>query len=297
MRRSRLAGGLVVLLIGVMFLLANMGYLDMSVWALVGRFWPALLVIGGVMLLLGVGFRWFLVVLLAALIVLGTIGGPIVYGWATGPLTNAVYVPDPDRTDVTELRVEMHLDVPMMRVLPPTSTLYRVQVGYRSASEPQVSLDVRDGTGFLTVRQALRPQTYVLSGAGTRQNVEFGFRNDLPVELWVKTGVTSTNLDLRAYDLRRMDFDTGVGNVVMRLGAPTGTVPVNVTSGVGNVELYVPRNTAVRVTADAGVGARDIGQIGNRSGDTWTDDSFGGATDRLDIRVSAGVGRVSVKRY
>ena len=47
MRANRLAGGLVILLIGLMFLLANMGVLDLSVWALVFRFWPVLLIVGG----------------------------------------------------------------------------------------------------------------------------------------------------------------------------------------------------------------------------------------------------------
>ena len=52
MRSSRVAGGLLVILVGLMLLLVNLGYMDMVVWNLLFRYWPVLLIAGGICILL-----------------------------------------------------------------------------------------------------------------------------------------------------------------------------------------------------------------------------------------------------
>jgi hypothetical protein len=294
-RIAGLAGGLIVLLLGVMFLLANLGHLDMSVWALLLRFWPLMLIIGGVVALVGGTFRWFVVVLLALAIVLGTVGAPLVRDWATGPLSHATYTPPAAAGTLASLKAEIELEVPSLRVNPPVEAAYLINIAYRGPDAPQVSFEPRGGDGHLTVRQAGRPQSYVWGASAPQQVVDLAFQAGLPLDLAIKCGVANANLDLCSYSIRSLDLSTGVGNLVVRLGQPTGSVRVQVATGVGSVHLDVPAGVAVRVVADAGIGSREI-EAGARSGDTWTDQGFEAAADRYEIKVAAGVGRVVLRR-
>ena len=40
--------GLIIILIGVLFLVNNMGWGDIDIWELVGKFWPVILIYIGV---------------------------------------------------------------------------------------------------------------------------------------------------------------------------------------------------------------------------------------------------------
>ncbi len=297
MRANRLAGGLVILLIGLMFLLANMGVLDLSVWALVFRFWPVLLIVGGLTLLVGGGFRWFLVVLLAAVIAAGTFGGPVVWGWATGPLTTETFVPQA-ATAATALEVEVDMSAPSLRVLPPTEEAYRLELGYRAARPPEVSYEDSATTGKLSIRQEAHSNTVVPGGPGLRQNLALGFSAALPLDLLFDSGASSADLDLRQYQVRSLRYHAGAGHLKLRLGQPQGPMTVDADTGAGNIEIWVPEGVGVRVVASIGVGPKQLTGAGlHRSGDTWQDDRYESATDRIEIRVSAGVGRLALTRY
>ncbi len=297
MRGNRLAGGLVILLIGLMFLLANMGRLDLSVWALVVRFWPALLIVGGITLLIGGGFRWFLVVLLVAVIVAGTFGGPVVWGWATGQLTNVTFVPE-TATTATAIEFDVDMGAPSLRVLPPTAEAYRLEVGYRAADAPVVDYTEAGGTGKLSIRQQVTGPSFTAGAGGFRQNLAFGFAAGLPLDLSFDTGAANADLDLRDYQVRSLRFDVGAGNLQFRLGRPQGTMTVDADTGAGNIEIWVPEGVGLRVVADVGLGPKQFSGAGlHKSGDTWEDDAYATAADRIEIRLSAGVGRMVLSRY
>jgi hypothetical protein len=297
MRGQRIAGGLVILLIGAMFLLANMGVMDMSVWTLVFRFWPVLLIIGGVTLLLGGGFSWFLVPLLILAIVAGTFGGPLIWGWSTGQLTTEVFTPA-EAVELTSLEFDVRMDAPSLRVLAPVPQAYRLEVGYRASADPVVDFDLTGTSGRLSLRQTSTSRVYVFGAMGSRQNLAFGFAAGIPLDLRFALGATNADLDLRPYLVRGLDLDVGAGNVQLYLGQPQGTMTVTVETGAGNIEVRVPNGVGVRLVPNVGIGAKDFGSAGLvQSGNVWQDDLYATAADRIDIRLSAGVGRVVLTRY
>lgn len=295
MRGRRLAAGLIVLLLGVMFLLGDMGAMDWNAWALLFRYWPVLLVLAGVSILLGGSFRWFVALVLLFVIVVGTVGMPWLYDWTGGPLTRVVFTPAELPAGLTLLTAQINLDVGNLTTVSPTPEAYILELGYRNALDPQCTFAVEtDGTGRLTLRQqGVRP-----SSVGLRQVLSMGFVAGLPLELSIKTGVMTANLDLSPYQLRRLDIDAGVGTLTVSLGRPEGTMVGNINSGVGTITLMVPRGTALRVTGDFGVGVRQLSAAGlKRVGGVWQDDQYDCALNRVDVRVAGGVGLLSVRRY
>ena len=57
-RRGGLVGPIILITLGVVFLMNNLGVLDWSVWVVIFRLWPVLLVAAGLDLLLGRRSVW-----------------------------------------------------------------------------------------------------------------------------------------------------------------------------------------------------------------------------------------------
>ena len=74
-RRVNLAGPLILITMGLVFLMANMGLLGASPWQLLWRWWPLILVVVGLEVLLGVLGRWSyaLSAVLGILVVIATL--------------------------------------------------------------------------------------------------------------------------------------------------------------------------------------------------------------------------------
>jgi len=294
MRREKLAGGLAVLLIGLMFLLSNSGIMDLGVWSLALRYWPVLLVLAGLLVLVGLGFRWFVVVLLTMMIVLGTFGGPWLEYLPDGKLTTEVFTPEETADTLTAIVADLALDAPRVRVLPPVEGPYSITCSYRNAAAPRFSFAVGDdGRGLLTLEQRGSG-----SAAGFRQLVDLALSAETEVDLRLRVGAMTGDLDLSQYRLRRLSVDGGAIHLQAKLGNTPGAVTVDVDCGAGNFSFAVPREVGLRVTADFGVGIKQLSQAGLRkTGSFWEDELYGTAASNVEIRVDGGVGRVSITRY
>ena len=154
-----------------------------------------------------------------------------------------------------------------------------------------------DSASFI-LRQKAAAKTSFTSGAGARQNVELAMTAGTRLALAVNAGVSSLDLDLTPYRLDSLVVDSGLLNAVIRFGAPDGDIPVKLSSGIANIELSVPRDVALQVTAEVGIGPKDLAGTGlTRQGNVWQSDDYAGAAQRLTIRLDAGIGVVRVTRY
>lgn len=104
------------------------------------------------------------------------------------------------------------------------------------------------------------------------------------------------SLDLTGMHIRSVSADTGGGNVTVVIGGgQTGTSTVQASSGAGNVEVHVPKGTAVRVHATTGLGQIIVDSRFTKEDDnTYQTNDFESATDRIEITLESGAGNASV---
>jgi hypothetical protein len=283
-----------------MLLLANLGLLDHgSVWILATRFWPVLIILAGLMVMVRGTFGWFIVALLVLAIVLGMVGAFLTVPWGAGrpvgPLMHWAHHPPEGTPPPDLLQVGVRLGTATLRLHPDVEGIYRVSIAHRGPVPFRVTYEVVDGRGMLTLLDPDGGEPRPLRNAKFAPEVDLAVRAGLPLQLGIACDVGSLDLDLSAHDLRALDLDLDVGAINVRLGRPTATVRVEVTSGVGGVHLRVPRDVPVRVVAETGVGSRQLDV--QRTGDDWVDPGFEAATERYEIRITAGVGGIRLSRY
>jgi hypothetical protein len=161
---------------------------------------------------------------------------------------------------------------------------------YRASYEPSVP-DVTLETDRVTVRYALHRLLGRLSSTSETTS-RFALSTRQPWDISAPDGVSALDADLAAVRLLGLRIGHGGGTVKLRLGMPTGTVPVVIGGGSSEVIVFRPAGIMVRVSTQGDVarvvvdGGRAIGPL---SGSTSVEPpGYALAVDRYDITVSGG---------
>jgi AcrR family transcriptional regulator len=128
---------------------------------------------------------------------------------------------------------------------------------------------------------------------GYRGAVELNPRHSWAIK--VHGGTWSTGLDLTGLRITSIELDSGAGNVRCTLPAPVGVVPVTVNSGLVNVQLHRPRNSAAVALVHTGsVKVRlDDQAIKSYVSDThWSSQGAAHVPDRFEVVVHSGCVKV-----
>ena len=294
-KHVNLVGPTVLILVGIVLLLNNLGWTQISVWDLV-RLWPILLVAGGVELLIGRRSRFGSVFVLGVMLVL--LAGGL---WLLSGSQPVVSIEGQEITiplgDAERADIEVGFGV---------GTL---QIG--AATEPDVLLD-----GTVELHRGERLERDIDVGADRAQvSLQsrsdwpvplFGLEGDrgwnlnlnraVPVDLQVHIGVGDAHIDLRRMKVTGFSATMGVGRTTIILPV-SGVVEAYIDGGVGDLVVEVPEETAVRVQAKAGLGHTSVPSTYHQDGDAFVSPGYDGSEDRIDLVIESGVGRILIRSY
>ncbi|MDO9100055.1 MAG: toast rack family protein [Caldisericota bacterium] len=194
------------------------------------------------------------------------------------------------------------------------SSLMEAEFKYdRDSWKPIVDFVLSGTEGRLSVRQPKNSVTGVIGNVHNDWSIVFN--QEIPMTMDVTVGAGDSNIDLSdlqvttlavqtgASDteikgspstMRSIDVKAGVGKVVLDLtGDWKQDVAVQVRGGVGSVELIVPRSVGTVLDVQRGLGGVTATGF-EKSGNTYSNSSYGTTSTTIRIDVSVGVGSVSI---
>ena len=123
----------------------------------------------------------------------------------------------------------------------------------------------------------------------------FQIVRDLPVLLSVDAGASSLNIDLKDVLAKRLAIKTGASSVNVTLPAH-GACLFDLDGGATSVNIFIPETTAARIRVD-GVTSMDVDmdRFPRLDADIYQSSDFETASDRAEINISAGLGKVTVR--
>lgn len=284
---------LLLVVVGLALLAANFGWLSWDGLLRIAQLWPLALVAVGADVLTGGRYRVLIVA--AALVVVAllyALGSSVLTLGGSAPSTTMVTqgLEGASRaqvrlaTGVAELRVESGGGGDLL-----ASGSIRTGQGERV----EQSFRVVGGTAFLNLVSERAGGNTLLPNRSGAWNLKL--TDAVPLTLEVDTGVGEAVLDLSNSRLARLDLDTGVGAATVMLPG-AGRFAVVVSSGVGAVTIYLPDSLAARVVVSRGLGAVSLPSGFARDGDVYTSPGFDAASARAELRVTGGVGAITVKK-
>jgi len=261
----RLFWGLLLVLLGVVFLLDQLGAfepLGVSAWELL---WPLALILLGLWILLGRFLR----------------PKPI-SGHAVIPLQNARRAHIKIRHGAGELNVAGGAESGAL-------------VSGDFAGGLDYETDIEDDQQFLRMR--MPPQSAAWVG-----DVDFSLdwtiklTNEIPLTLKINTGASKSSLDLSELIVTELKLRTGASATDLILPARAGLTRVEIDAGAASVNVRVPAGVAARITALAGLSTIDVDTARFPSlAERYQSPDYDTAVNKADVIIKAGVGTVDIR--
>lgn len=132
------------------------------------------------------------------------------------------------------------------------------------------------------------------SNRGYEWNVSLS--RDVRLTLDLKTGASETRLDLSDLQVVDLRVQTGASSTELTLPANAGYTRAELKSGAASVDITVPPNVAARIQARGGLADINLDrQRFPRSGDVSQSPDYETATNKAEIFVETGVGSVKIR--
>jgi hypothetical protein len=249
---------LVLVVLGFLLLFSNLGYIQFDFWQFIVTWWPLLLIIGGLDILIGSLRVRNLKPRTLALDLGSAAQADVSINFGAGDLTIGKAAPG--------------------RVVDGT---FDGEVRYDAKPDGRVWLKLEPLNWW-----GWNPRGY-------RWNV--GLTDAVPLKLTLDGGAAHTNADLTDLKVTDLRVKTGASSTVIRLPRAAGMTTVRVNAGAASVKLIVPEGVAARVHSSMAVGSNDINrQRFPLTGSDYASPDYATAPNKIDIQFEGGVGSLTV---
>ena len=309
-RRSRSFFWPIILIsVGVLLLLSNLGIVPWTTWNLLWRFWPLILVAVGIDVL--IGHRSAVGSVISAFLILAliaTAAGVVFFAEQLPFIAN--YVQDtPWQTDHVEQALDDYESASILIDL--TSQQVSIQALNNSENliegdltyQGELIFDVQSQKSKADIRLDTRlVENWVFTPFQTKPDAKWdiSLTPEIPLALTLDAGSGSCDFDLSDLHLEEFFLDSGSGSISLSL--PEGqSYPVKIDSGSGSVRITLPDDAGIRVRIDSGSGSFSPGSSfklvsGERNGDgTWENKKYDTAKNTLEMVIDQGSGSITFK--
>jgi hypothetical protein len=292
---------LLLIAIGAIVLLANIGVLSSEALLRLGDLWPLLLVILGLQLILNhtlprqqatlIGLGATVIIVVAA-VAYATLAPSTNLGTRQANVSDHI-------GGLTAATLDLGYSGATVDIQAGTNlgdSLYQAHVEYPGSDDPPtISLDRESGTLAIGERPGFSPLR--LFGAA-RRHIAITLTDRIPWTIKITGGTTNARLDLRRLQLARVEISGGASRVDAQLPNAKGTAVIDISGSVSNLTLRAPAGTQWRVAVSGGVsGLRINGSFTAAIGGDFQQQSpgYASASDRFDIEISGGASHVDVR--
>jgi hypothetical protein len=293
--RGGIVGPIILIGLGIIFLLNNLGVLSWSIWGTLLRLWPILLIAAGLDLILGRRSIWgslsalvlTLAILGAALWLSGTdvgIGQEVRREEIVQPLgeaERAEVIVDPG---IGTVRIEAGGD---------PANLIEGTVRLARREELTRSFAVEDEAATFALRTQTRSFGPFAAGWGGQRLWDLQLNPDVPLRLDVNLGLGEMNVDLTGLTLEGLSVEQGIGESRVTL-PDEGRFEARIEGAIGQTVVVIPEDLAARIRLDTGISGRRVPDGYRCEEDVCTSPDYETADDRVELEVSQAIGNLVI---
>lgn len=300
MKTGRVFWGVLLLVIGGLFLLNNLGWYYPD-WSGIWKLWPVVLILWGISALVpNQKVKWIFSAFMA--ILLGMIlfwifsfgwidtDGMFVRGDAKTQYMNKAYSPD-----IRRAVLEVGTGATRIEINGTTEDLVEVEARSQfgeydfktSQTEDVANVDL----SFQTDGVHWRP------GSGRRNFAKIKLHPEVMWDLVMRIGAAKAELNLSEFKTERIRIEAGAASIRLRLGAHSPETSVDLQTGVASVIIEVPTDVGCRVEVDAPLSKKSFQGLRKVRDGFYESDNYQIAQKKINIEFDAGVSKLVVKRY
>lgn len=300
--RSAYIIGLILIGIGLLFLLNTLGIATFRLWYLLSRFWPVILILIGLNIILKKTKLWWLVPILIFILIIGAVlmPGPVLRRFETGSFTfylndqNRAVIYSEDReldSELEKLNVDLKYGANLLDLgrINNNDDLYDINLDYRG-ERPNIYYNRSNNSAGLQIEQAKK----VNIGRGS-EKWRVNLTNRVPLDINIRAGAGDIMLDLEDLRVENLDIDAGLGQINIRF--PDYNNETEISAGAGNIKLVIPAKTAFRIETNTvlnNINFKEVGLI-KVDDDVYQSKNYGEVENLIKIKISTSIGNIKVE--
>jgi uncharacterized protein DUF2154/cell wall-active antibiotic response 4TMS protein YvqF len=298
---SSISGGLIVVAVGVVFLIANL-HPELDLWSVAMRYWPVILIVVG----LGKIADAFLIrndgtgsyasrnagVSVAMLVLIVLVVLAITRGHG-----RVVIQQESQTIELQAAKtVTANINLPSgtLDLAGGASKLLDADFKYRERDgKPMANYTVSNGQGTLDISQENDSHVHF---AGSGNDWRLRLANGVPLEMNIDIGAGKAEVNLQGLDVSHADLKVGAGHLNLDLtGQRKSDLHVDIHGGVGTAVIRLPKDIGVRVHASDGLGGVSAHGF-HEDGDDYTNDAVSKSPTTIYVTISGGIGHITLEQ-
>jgi len=305
MKTSHIFWGVFFVSIGGLLLLGNYTDLNFS-WNSAWKFWPMVLVLIGISILVKNQIGKNIVGALAGIILALTLYASVS---ATTNLITHDFVFDFDDEDavydttfynedysdsIKTASLSFNAGAGTFKLLPPTEKL----VDFRTeGNKANYNLNRNDSESHTDITFNMK-NTKVRFGKNNYKNsVEMSLNSKPEWELNFDVGAASVDLDLTPYKVSKVDVDMGAAALNIKFGDLADVTRFKIEAGASDIDILIPENVGCEINSDAALSSKNYEDFKKIDKDLYRTENFDTAQKRIYIEIDCGVSSIDVKKY
>jgi len=311
-RRGGVIWPLILIFLGAVFLLQNMGYLPPNFWMNLWRLWPLVLVLVGVELLLAHRVPWpALAGLAVILLLLGAVAVnsnlPAVAGInnQAGSSTGAVSTSAQTALGgASQAGLTVRFGAGQLNIGPLTAPQGDQLASMSYSGPPQLAPEphyvvTSAGVGQLDYVSNGRPgPTFPFPDAnGQPARMDLLLAPDVPINsLTVQTGATDARIDLSQLRVNAVSMSVGAATAWLRFPAAAGLTTAHISGGASTITVEIPPGVAAQIQHQGGLSTLNVDQsrFPQVSDSMYRSPDYDNAQNRVDLTIETGVTTIQI---
>jgi len=303
--RSAYIVGLILIGIGLLFLLNSLGFASFQIWYFLFKFWPVILILVGLNIILKKTALWWVVPILIFVVFIGAVVMPdsVLRRFDTPAFyfdlreDSSEYAGNygEDRemvSDIDQLDLDLRYGANRLNVgkVSNDDFLYDIDLDYKG-ERPAVNFNRSNGRANLEIEQAEKVNVGI-DGAET-WNVNLTDR--VPIDINVSAGAGDLWLDLKELKVANLNVDAGIGQ--LRIIYPDYDNETEISAAAGNIKLIVPDEAALRIETSTVINNDNFTESGliQLYDDVYQSENYGEAENRIKIKISTSASNINVE--
>lgn len=299
--------GFVIMTIGILLMLGNMGIISWSILGGFSRIWPLILVAVG----LNMFFNNHVAIkiltftgLIAALIIAG-VAYPKNDDWnikfdmdrladGTSNDKNAVSKEYPMEQGISS--AELNLKIPAGSI-----TIRGLEDNLLNARYPgtdvKETIDTMDGGSRKVFNISSDKLTIGSNTSSNKWDYSYELNNGIPWDVSIETGATDADLDFRDTVLKNLELNSGAGDIEIKIGKVDRKAIVAADVKASDFSISIPKEVGYKAVIRGAI--KDVTINGNdyvKDGDVYTSVNYNTAAQKVDMNLDVAVGDITIER-
>lgn len=286
-----LIGGIIVVL-GGGFLAQSLGVASFDLIKLISQYWPILLIILGLGLIIrprkkqrGHSFWYFLI-----LIIIMLVGVTL---WPRNYEINKSTINEPIPASANKAEISVKAGSANLSLLGNSEELISGEIS--SVTLPSITSRVEGETVFYTLETD--PGQFINLGYHRNNDYALKLNNYLPMSIKVDTGASKINLNLEDVTVSELTLRCGATAGEIKLGEKASYTKIIIVSGASDIKISVGKNQGLKIVSKSGASSDNFSKIDLiKKDDIYESDNYSSAFSRVEIISNTGASNIVITR-